>query len=394
MIYGFEQSMRWYGPKDTVSLQDIRQSGCTAVVSSLHHIPTGEVWSTDQILAYKKTIEEAGLAWHVVESVNVHEDIKRRTGNYLQYIENYKATLRNLGQCGIDVVTYNFMPVLDWVRTDLSYTLADGSKAMYFDRLAFLAFDVFVLQRPGARQELTDEEFARVQQRYATMTGEEKERILGVILSGIPGEGKAFTVGYVLEQLAKYRDFDADRMRRHLVLFLQQVVPVAEQAGVNLAIHPDDPPFPILGLPRIASCEQDYAALAQAVPSTANGICFCTGSLSVRRSNDLVKMSRRFAERIHFVHLRSTQWLDDNRFYEANHLEGSVDMFGVMHSFVETMQKRQISLPLRPDHGHQMLDDLAKPQLFYGYSLLGRMKGLAELRGLEMGIAKSLFPKG
>ncbi len=392
MIYGFEQSMRWYGPKDTVSLQDIRQSGCTAVVSSLHHIPTGEVWSVEEIRKYKKNIEDAGLAWHVVESVNVHEDIKRRTGNYLQYIENYKTTLRNLAQCGIDVVTYNFMPVLDWVRTDLSYTLADGSKAMYFDRFAFLAFDVFVLQRKGAREELSDEDFEQVKKSYEKMTEEDKNRILSVILSGIPGEGKAFTVEYVLEQLAKYKDFDANKMREHLVLFLKEVIPVAEEVGVNMAIHPDDPPFPILGLPRIASREEDYAALAEAVPSTANGICFCTGSLSVRRENDLVKMSRRFADRIHFVHLRSTEWLDDNRFYEANHLEGSVNMYGVMSSFVETMQKRQISLPLRPDHGHQMLDDLAKPQVFYGYSLLGRMKGLAELRGLEMGIAKSLYP--
>jgi mannonate dehydratase len=391
MIYGFEQSMRWFGPKDMVTLNEIRQSGCTAVVSSLHHIPKGDMWSIDEIERYKKTIEDAGLNWHVVESVNVHEDIKRRTGNYRQYIENYKTTIRNLGKNGIDVVTYNFMPVLDWVRTDLEYTLADGTKAMYFDRYAFLAFDIFVLKRQGALEELSDEEFEHVKESYASMTEEDKNRILGVILSGIPGEDKAFTVDYVLEQLAKYKDINADKLREHLILFLQEIVPVAEEAGVRLAIHPDDPPFPVLGLPRISSCENDYAVLADAIPSVVNGICFCTGSLSVRRDNNLVRMAQRFGDRIHFVHLRSTEWLDDNRFYEANHLEGSVDMYGVMQSLIKTMQKRKTSLPLRPDHGHQMLDDLVKPQVFYGYSLIGRLKGLAELRGLEMGIAKSFY---
>ena len=393
MIYSFEQSMRWFGPNDTVTLQDIRQCGATAIISSLHHIPTGEVWSLEEIEKYKAIINAAGLKWHVVESVNVHEDIKRRTGNYLQYIENYKTSLRNLAQCGIDVVTYNFMPVLDWVRTDLSYTLADGSKAMYFDRFAFLAFDLFVLKREGAREELSDEEYAQAVERYKSLTEEEKERILGVILSGIPGENKQLTVEYVHEQLAKYKGFTPEKMRAHLVLFLKKIIPVAEEVGINMAMHPDDPPFSVLGLPRIGRNEEDYAALAEAVPSTANGICFCAGSLSVRRDNDLVRMSQRFADRIHFVHLRSTEWLDNDRFFEANHLEGSVNMFELTRSFIKIMQTRKIALPMRPDHGHQMLDDLHKPQVFYGYSLLGRMKGLSELRGLEMGIAKSLYPE-
>ena len=392
MINRFEQSLRWFGHNDPATLQDIRQTGATAVVSSLHHIPTGEAWSVKEIETYKQEIEQAGLAWHVVESVNVHEDIKRRTGNFEQYIENYKTTLRNLAKCGIDVVTYNFMPVLDWVRTDLAYTLADGSKAMYFDQIDFWAFDLFVLKREGARSELTDVEYKQTEVRYLSMTEDEKQRILGIILSGIPGEGKGFTPEYVHAQLERYRNINATVLRQHLILFLKEIIPVAEEVGIKMALHPDDPPFAVLGLPRIVTSETDYAQLVEAVPSTANGICFCAGSLSINASNDLVRMSQRFADRIHFVHLRGTQRLSPYQFYEANHLESNVNMYALMRSFVEMMHQRGIRLPMRPDHGHQLFGDFDNKQFLHGYSLLGRMKGLAELRGLEMGIHKTLFP--
>jgi mannonate dehydratase len=388
----FQQSWRWFGPKDPITLSDIKQTGATAVVSALHHIPTGSVWSVEEIEQYKQSIEESGLVWQVVESVNVHEDIKRRTGNFAQYIENYKTTLRNLAQCGIGVVTYNFMPVLDWVRTDLAYTLADGSKAMYFDQIDFWAFDLFVLKREGARAELTDEEYKQTEARFQSMTEEEKRRILGIILSGIPGEGKGFTPEYVHAQLATYRNIDATVLREHLILFLKEIIPVAEEVGIKMALHPDDPPFSVLGLPRIVSSEKDYALLAQEVSSTTNGICFCAGSLSINPSNDLVRMSQRFVDRIHFVHLRGTHRLSPYRFYEANHLRSDVDMYALMRSFVEMMHQRKTSLPMRPDHGHQLFGDFNNKQFLQGYSLLGRMKGLAELRGLEMGIQKTLFP--
>lgn len=393
MNYYFEPSMRWFGPKDPATLQDIRQAGATAVVSSLHHIPTGEIWSVQEIENYKRMIEQAGLRWHVVESVNVHEDIKSRTGEYIHLIENYKTTLRNLSTCGIDVVTYNFMPVLDWVRTDLAYKLEDGSRAMFFDHIDFWAFELFVLKREEVKSELTYEEYKQAEARFASMSEDEKQRILSIILSGIPGEGKGFTTDYVKNQLVKYKHIDAATLRQNLILFLQEIIPVAEEVSINMALHPDDPPFAVLGLPRVVSSENDFALLAQAVPSTANGICFCAGSLSINPANELVGMSERFATRIHFVHLRGTRRLSPFQFYEANHLQSDVDMFALMKSFVEIMHQRGISLPMRPDHGHQLFGDFDNKQFLHGYSLLGRMKGLAELRGLEMGIQKMLFPE-
>ncbi|MBB3188135.1 mannonate dehydratase [Microbacter margulisiae] len=391
MRFHFEQSLRWFGPHDPATLQDIRQTGASAVITALHHIPVGEVWSVDEIQRYKQNITSSGLAWHVVESVNVHEDIKRRTGNYRQYIENYKTTLRNLAACGIDVVTYNFMPVLDWVRTDLGYTLEDGSTAMYFDQIDFWAFELFVLQREGAKTSLTEEAYRMAEERFRSMQEADKQRMLDVILSGIPGEGKSFTIDYVKDQLDKYRHIDAATLRQHLILFLEEIIPVAEEAGIRMALHPDDPSFSVLGLPRIVTCENDYRLLAEAVPSLANGICFCAGSLSSNPGNDLLEMSRHFADRIHFVHLRGTQRLSPYQFYEASHLDSSVDMYQLVRSFVEIMHRREICLPMRPDHGHHLFGDLDNKQFLYGYSLLGRMKGLAELRGLETGIERSLY---
>jgi len=392
-----KETMRWFGPNDPVSLAEIKQCGCEGVICSLHHIAYGELWSCEEIAKRKAELAENGLEWSAVESVPVSEDIRTRTGNFERHIENYKQTIRNLGAEGVEVVIYNFMPVLDWIRTDLAYTLEDGTESLHFDPVRFAAFEIYLLKREGAEKDYTPEQLEKAKAFFESMSEDEAKAFEASIIDVFPGMDFGFTIQDVRYMLSKYDNISREQLKEHFKLFLQEIIPVCEEAGVRMAVHPDDPPYSVLGLPRIVSCEEDMKDIVDMYDSRANGFCFCTGSYSPRADNDLPGMIDRWGHRINVMHLRSTQRNDDGSFYEANHLEGSVDMYAVVKAVLTEMQKRKAAgrqdwqLAFRPDHGHTMLDDLKKPPLKTpGYTCIGRMRGLAEIRGLQMGIARAL----
>lgn len=384
-----QQTMRWFGPQDSVTLLDIKQAGATGIVTALHQIPVGEIWTVEAITERQEIIKNAGLEWAVVESLPVHEEIKRASGNYLQYIENYKISLQNLANCGIKIITYNFMPILDWVRTNHNFVNEDGSKALLYNQDAFTYFDVFLLKRPNSENDYSEAEKEKALQFGNQLSEEEKALLFKNVLLGLPGSKINFTAEQILALLENYAEIHNEKLRENLIFFLSKVTPIAEENGLKLAVHPDDPPFSVLGLPRIVSTEADLKAIFSAVPSTANGLCYCTGSLSADPKNDLEKIIDDFGNRIHFLHLRNTFRESKTIFRESEHLSGDANIAAIVEKLLLLMNKTKTSLPMRPDHGFLHAVDEEK-ETYPGYSLTGRLKGLAELRGLEMGIAYKL----
>ena len=391
-----EQTWRWFGPKDPISLEEVKQTGATGIVTSLHHIPIGTAWSTEEIRKRKAMIDAEGLTWSVVESVPVHEDIKKQTGNYLQYIDNYKETIKNLGLFGIDTVCYNFMPVLDWSRTDLKVHFSDGSITTKFEARVFAAFDLFVLHRPNARDDYNTEQIEQATQYYKNLSESQKDKLIETILLGFPGSLEAYSLEGFKSAINAYQSISKAQLQQNLQSFIKSIIPVAEEAGVILAIHPDDPPWSLLGLPRIVSTEEDLELIVSTVNSPVNGLTLCTGSLGASVHNDLVAMTHKFARHINFIHLRNLTRNAEGDFMEDHHLNGEVDLYSVMKTLL-IEQKRRISLnektarmPMRPDHGHLTIADANREGIYPGYSLFGRMRGLAELRGMELGIIRSL----
>lgn len=392
----FEQTWRWFGPNDPISLKEIKQTGATGIVTALHHIPGGEVWTIEEIQKRKQMIEAEGLTWSVAESIPVHEDIKKQIHGYQHFIENYKTSIRNLGRCGIDTVCYNFMPVLDWSRTNLQVTFKDGSITTRFEAISFAAFDLFLLKRPAAKQSYTDEQQAHAAEYFSHLNENQKENLIQTVLLGFPGSGETYTLEGLQNALDEYKTIGEQELRNHLYLFIKEIIPAAEEAGVYLTIHPDDPPWPLLGLPRVLSNRSDVEQLFTAADSLHNGLTLCTGSFGSSTSNDLVDLAERFAHRINFIHLRNVSRTSDGNFLEDNHLDGDIDIYGVIKTLLVEQQRRIIAgrkdhrMPMRPDHGHLMLPDQNRKGIYPGYSLFGRMRGLAELRGLELGIRRSL----
>ena len=395
MFSNLEQTFRWFGPADPVTLNAIKQTGATGIVTALHHIPCGDVWSAEEIKHCNKVLNDAGFNWSVVESVNIHESIKTASSSRDEYIDKYIATLKNLGSAGIKVVCYNFMPVLDWTRTNLDFRLPNNASALRYSAPALAAFDLYILEREDAWQEFNEQQKQQAKEYLDSISTEEKELLINTIMAGLPGTDEVFTIAEFKGHLKRYEHTDAKKLKENLAYFLKAIVPTAEEQGIKMCIHPDDPPFPILGLPRVVSNEKDLEDVINACPSPNNGITFCTGSLGANGANDLPGIVARLGEHIHFLHLRNVQRETDGSFYEADHLGGSNNMYAIMKNVILEQKKRiaagrgDIAIPLRPDHGHKILDDF-NYNTYPGYSAIGRLKGLAELRGLEMGIKRSI----